>query len=73
MEGLKFHNQEKMKNPINIALLLVVMEVNALHLLLLNHTIFVCWVNPYTCRRRKPILAIKKQVACLNRDNRDLE
>jgi hypothetical protein len=34
MEGLKFHNQEKMKNPINIALLLVVMEVNALHLLL---------------------------------------
>jgi hypothetical protein len=29
MEGLKFHNQEKMKNPINIALLLVVMEVNA--------------------------------------------
>ena len=39
MEGLKFHNQEKMKNPINIALLLVVMEVNALHLLLLNHTL----------------------------------
>jgi hypothetical protein len=65
MEGLKFHNQEKMKNPINIALLLVVMEVNALHLLLLNHTMVVCWVNPYTCRRRKPILAIKNRLLVL--------
>jgi hypothetical protein len=65
MEGLKFHNQEKMKNPINIALLLVVMEVNALHLLLLNHTIFICWVYPYTCPRRKPILAIKNRLLVL--------